>query len=71
MSRKMLEESAKVCAERIKSNDYCLEDEVICYAMDYIEILESAINKFSTLAENVEDGKMVVEIDRLDKVLDS
>ena len=69
MSRTKLEEAAKVCAERCKANDYCLEDEVICYAMDYIEILEGVINKFSTLAEEVECGKLVVEVDRLERVL--
>lgn len=69
MSRTKLEEAAKVCAERCKANDYCLEDEVICYAMDYIEILEGVINKFSTMAEEVERGKLVVEVDRLERVL--
>ena len=71
MSRAKLEEAAKVCAERCKSNDYCLEDEVICYAMDYIEILEGVINKFSTIVENVETGKLVVEVDRLESVIDA
>ena len=69
MSRAELEEAARVCAERCKTNDYCLEDKVICYAMDYIESLESVINKFSTLAEEVERGKLVVEIDMLEGVL--
>ena len=71
MSRTKLEEAAKVCAERCKANDYCLEDEVICYAMDYIEILEGVINKFSTMAEEVERGKLVVEVDRIERVLDA
>ena len=69
MSRQQLEDAAKVCAERCKANDYCLEDEVICYAMDYIEILEGIINKFSTMAENIEKGRMVIEIERLEKVI--
>lgn len=51
MSRSKLESAAKVCAERCKSGDYCLEDEVICYAMDYIEILEGVIKKFSTMSD--------------------
>lgn len=71
MSRAKLEEAAKVCAERCKTNDYCLEDEVICYAMDYIEILESVINKFSTMAENIEAGKLVVEVERLESVMNT
>jgi hypothetical protein len=70
MSRTILEESAKVCAERIKSNDYCLEDEVICYAMDYIEKLESVINKQSTLSDYCPDGTRVVEVEYLENVLD-
>jgi hypothetical protein len=71
MSREKLEAAAKDCAERCKSGDYCLEDEVICYALDYIEILEGVINKFSTLSDYCPDGTRVVEVERFEDVLNT
>jgi hypothetical protein len=71
MSRAKLEEAAKVCAERCRSNDYCLEDEVICYAMEYIEKLESSINRHATLSDFCTDGTRVVEVEYLEDIMDT
>lgn len=45
MSRTRLEQLAKECEKRIANNCYSLDDQVICYALDYIQILEGSLSR--------------------------
>lgn len=45
MSRTRLERLAKECEKRIADNSYSVEDQIICYALDYIQILEGSLSR--------------------------
>jgi len=65
-NRQELEKAAKASNERILSGEFCKEDQVICYALSYIECIEGRINRYATAAENCDSGAMVVEIGQLE-----
>lgn len=45
MSRSRLEKIAKECERRIADDNYSAADQTICYALDYIQILEGTLNR--------------------------
>ena len=65
----IFEKIAKECSDRIKSGEYCIEDEVIDYAFTRLQNIESIINRYSTECDDCESGTMVVEIGRFEGFL--